>query len=272
MLRTVLRSNKVATASRRIRSVHNALNPLERLEDLGTRRFGVIFEFEGVVVPYRQSSEREDWQQLASEESLSAPVKYQLKSAFRRKNEHVISQIFNWESEPQRVTYLAERKSALFSDRVRRTGELRHEVLEFFKLLASFNVPCAIYSSQLTTEELQRMLSFLQRREYFKSETGSFEVNFAVVVGRDDVQSGLPDTEFYLIAASALSRATSKCVVVSDHHLAIEATLELGMKCIVVSGEESIWELRNASMVVSSLAAISFRNLQNIFSLDVYDS
>lgn len=261
----------VRSTYRRFEATQHALNPLQRLEDLGTRRFGVIFEFEGVVVPCRPQSELEDWHQLAHEEKLIVPAQYQLRSAFRRKTSHVVSRVFNWGTEPQRVKYLTRRKSELFCNRVRRSGKVSHSVRSFFQLLNSFHIPCAIYSSQLTTEELDDLLILLELKDYFKGESGSNSVK-SVVLGSDFVQSGLPDTEYYLLAADALSRSTQKCVVISDHHLAIEATLELGMKCIIVNGDELRWELRNADMVVPSLESISFRNLQNTFSSDVYDN
>lgn len=262
----------VRGSCKRCEATQQAFNPLQRLEDLGTRRFGVIFEFEGIIVPYRPQAEIEDWCRLADEENLSVPGEYQLRNAFRRKTAHVVSRVFYWTTEQQRVKYLTQRKSELFCNRVRRTGKVSQSVLAFFQLLNSFHIPCAIYSSQLTTEELDELLILLKLKDYFKAESGSTRFNSSVVLGSDFVQSGLPDTEYYLLAADALSRSTRKCVVISDHHLAIEATLELGMKCVIVNGDDLNWELRSANMVIPSLESISFRNLQNVFSLDVYDN
>lgn len=66
----------------------------------------------------------------------------------------------------------------------------------------------------------------------------------------------------------------SKCIIISDNNLAIEAAAELGAKSIIVSepGTRAAWDSCSASMVVPSLACVSFRNLQNIFSLETYES
>ena len=249
---------------KRARHACRVLSPLERLEELGTRRFGVIFELEGIIVPSCAKADREEWQQIAREEGLEQPAEYQLRAALRKKTDHAVSRVFNWASEPQQVRFLTQRKSALFCKRTETTDHRAHEhVLAFLRLLDGFDVPCAIYSSQLSSEELTVLLRRLQLTGYFKTES---------VIGRDDVQSGLPDTEYYLVAARALFRPISKCIVISDHHLAIEATTEIGMKCVIVNSTDSTWELSGANMVVPSLEWISFRNLQNIFSLDVYES
>jgi beta-phosphoglucomutase-like phosphatase (HAD superfamily) len=248
------------------------LSPLQRLEELGTRRFGVIFEFEGVLVAdCCFLSECEDWRQLALEEGLEQPVQYQLQSAFRRKPEQVISQIFNWGTDPQRVKYLASRKSQLFYEKVEGTS-CNKAVVKFLQMLDGFKIPCAVYSSQLSGEELKKLLHVLSIYDFFdRDDNLPSYLAASAVFGRDCATYGLPDTELFLQAAYVLARSPLKCIVISDNHLTIEATSDLNMKCVIVKDSPRPWELCNANMVVSSLQQLSFRNLQNIFSLDVQE-
>jgi len=89
-------------------------NPLRRLEDLGTRSFGIILEFEAVILPTTLNIERDVWNQLACENNLKRPLDYQIQCAFRRKPEYVISQVFNWTNDATRVTILATRKCQIY--------------------------------------------------------------------------------------------------------------------------------------------------------------
>ena len=249
-------------------STHASSNPLERLEELGTRRFGALFEFEGVLVSCSRKSEQEDWVKLASEHHLKTPSDYELRVAYRRKSDFAISQIFHWELDSQRVKYLSEQKSLLLYEKVLKTTSLRETVRSFLQLLHKFGIPCAVYSSQFTTSQLSDLLHLLQVAEYFLPRPNTAHSE-SLIIGCDYLQNGLPDTEIFTTLANKLSRSISKCVVLSDNHLAIEATSELGMKCVIVATTESVWELQHADMVVTSLSCISFRNLQNLFRLEV---
>ena len=246
-------------------------NPLQRLEDLGTRSFGIILEFEAVILPTSLDVERDIWNQLALEESLEQPLDYQIRQAFRRKSEYVISQVFNWSNDPARVRFLSTRKYQIYSQKKFRSSSCAETTLSFLNQLTRSKIRCAVYSSQLSSEELARALTMLQICDLFK--TGNFRAgrDSSNIFGRDSFKYGLPDTELYLLMAQVLGQFPMKCIVLSDNHLAIEAARELGMKSIIVSDAARSWELCNADIIVPSLRFVSFRNLQNLFTLDVYD-
>jgi len=64
-------------------------NPLERLERMGTGWFGVILDFEGVVVQGEYGSHVKAWLQLAEEENRPLPLQSSLKRATAMKAEQV---------------------------------------------------------------------------------------------------------------------------------------------------------------------------------------
>jgi len=263
-------SKKCKLKERSVKTRRNVtMNPLDRMEELGTRRFGVICDFEAVVVPSPAHLEKGDWCCIATEESLATPTEYQLRVAFRKHSTHAISQIFHWSADPSRLVYLVQKKSDMFRQRVALVSRVSENLVRFLSLLRDFDVPCALYSSQLRTAQLVDVLRDLNLEEYFIKD-----VNAAGVIGYDYIRSGLPDTETFIVAGNLISRSPSKCIIISDNNLAIEAAAELGAKSIIVSepGTRAAWDSCSASMVVPSLACVSFRNLQNIFSLETYES
>jgi len=244
--------------------------PLQRFEELGTRSFGVILDFEALFVRNSVMTEREDWIQIAMEQHFQQPVEYQFQLSFRRKPEHVIAQIFNWSTDPACIKLLTKRKSEIYFEKTLRVCTCDEMTLSFLKLLQKYKIRCAVYSSQLSYQELAVVLNHIQIQEFFYDNLRQSKPELRIA-GRDSVAFGLPDYELYWLAAELVRQRPMKCIVVSDNHLALEATADLGMKCIVVTTEAQFWELRSADMVISSLHQLSFRNLQNLFSLDVYN-
>ncbi len=245
-------------------------NPLRRLEDLGTRSFGIILEFEAVILPTTLNIERDVWNQLACEENLKRPLDYQIQCAFRRKPEYVISQVFNWTNDATRIRLLTSRKCQIYLQKTFLSTSCIETNLFFLSQLKKSNIRYAIYSSQLSSEELARALKELNLCVLLEGDFRDGQES-SYIFGRDSFTYGLPDTELYLLMAQVLGQLPIKCIVFSDNHLAIEAACELGMKSVILTKTARSWELSNADIVVPSLQGLSFRNLQNLFTLDVYD-
>ena len=64
-------------------------NPLERMQRLGTGWFGVIFEFEGVLVESAHEDHIKAWKEVCSREGKPNPPHWQLQRVEGMKNEQV---------------------------------------------------------------------------------------------------------------------------------------------------------------------------------------
>lgn len=62
---------------------------------------------------------------------------------------------------------------------------------------------------------------------------------FDFIATRDDVETGKPDPEIYLLVASQLNVEPNACLVIEDSLSGIQAGLSAGMKCIAVTNKFS---------------------------------
>ncbi|CAL8466503.1 g6039 [Coccomyxa elongata] len=230
-------------------------NPLARQERLSTGWFGVVVEFDGVVVEDTSDLHTKAWLQLADEEGKSRPLQFALKRAEGMKNEQVVQEVFCWSRNPMEVRRLCARKEELYAALA---GNHKPPVVPgvplFLETLVKHNVPAGVVSAAPEA----RMRSAL-------AATG-LEHAFQTVVTGDDVYRGRPDPEAYLFAAQQLGRPTVRCVVVGNSNQSVEAARECGMRAVVVAGRKPLYELGAADLVVRGLDELSFINLKQLFS------
>ena len=98
---------------------------------------------------------------------------------------------------------------------------------------------------------------------------------FEVLVGGEEVQTGKPDPEVFLLAAQKLGVAPEKCLIFEDSPAGVEAARRAGMPCIVVNPMTPPDEFGDTAHVLSW--ARDFRELaqnpwQTVSSREVYDN
>jgi len=93
-----------------------------------------------------------------------------------------------------------------------------------------------------------------------------------MVLTADDVARGPPDPEVFLAAAQQLGRPPVRCVVLCSRNSSIEAARDAGMRAVAVAGPSAPqYELSAADLVVSSLDAVSYINLKQLFASEIED-
>jgi len=78
----------------------------------------------------------------------------------------------------------------------------------------------------------------------------------AVLVTADDVSRGKPAPDGYLLAAERLGVEANQCVVVEDTLRGVQAACAAGMMVIGLATTHSVKQIKQASMIVSSLRNI----------------
>jgi len=76
---------------------------------------------------------------------------------------------------------------------------------------------------------------------------------FQAIVSEEDVTTGKPDPQPFLLAAERLGALPEKALVIEDAPAGIEAAHRGGMKAIAVTTSHNCDEMRTADLVVSSL-------------------
>lgn len=206
--------------------------------------WAAIFDFDGVIVnsaAYHEVS----WDRLAEEEGRTLPPGH-FKMGFGRKNTHIIPHILRWADDEQEIERLSRRKEALYREIVEEKGiEPLPGVREWLDVLKAKEVPCAIGSS---TERLNL--------ECVLEATGLLDY-FQALISADDVTTGKPDPEVFLLAAEKLGCSPSDCIVFEDAHVGIEAAHAAGMKVVAVTTTHAREELGKADIVVDKLSDLS---------------
>eukprot|EP00879_Flechtneria_rotunda_P003101 GHRR01003322.1.p2 GENE.GHRR01003322.1~~GHRR01003322.1.p2 ORF type:complete len:135 (+),score=42.34 GHRR01003322.1:268-672(+) len=113
-------------------------------------------------------------------------------------------------------------------------------------------IPVALATSQ-PERRVQPAMERLNLGNYFD----------AVVTAEDN---GAPEVEYYYItAANQIQRPFVRCIVVGDSNRSVEAAHELGMKSVIVTGNQPAWNFSGADLVVRNLSYLSFVNMKKLF-------
>ena len=215
----------------------------------------VIFDWDGVVVD-SSAAHQESWEILARERKLSLPDDHFTQS-FGRKNNFIISEMFHWATEPEKVQELGDRKEALYREILRETGlDPLPGALNPFHDLKQAGIPMAVGTST-PLENVEAVIHMI----------GASDV-FDAIVSSEDVVHGKPDPEVFLKAAGKLGVDPADCVVFEDAVYGIQAALAAGMKAVALTTThrighfDSTWPHR----IISSLDDASLSMLLNLWA------
>jgi 5-amino-6-(5-phospho-D-ribitylamino)uracil phosphatase len=250
-------------------------NPLLRLEQLGTRWFGLIIELDCFLEENGDESRHSAWQKLAQKENLRFPSKYELKLAERVDPAQFISQIMLWSSDPYHIREL-RKKYSIFALENSSPKTLKPGVHNFLHMLISQDIPYVVTSSQ-NRQDLKELLISLCIHSFFDVKDKNdrsclLEPQKEKIAGCDDAANGLPDPEIYAFAANLIKRPINRCVVLGTSLHCCEAAHSLGMKCILLHGENvKRWELLSADIVKENLEEVFFQDFKELMASDIID-
>ncbi|GLI69210.1 hypothetical protein VaNZ11_013783, partial [Volvox africanus] len=229
-------------------------NPLQRMERLSTGWFGVIMEFEGVVVEASDDTHRQAWLQVADEFNYKRPLGQLLRRIKGVRDEVVVSRVFGWTHNPSVARQVAQRKGEVYEQLMGgRQPAAMLEARPFLETLKRYSVPVAL-ATPLHEAKVHEALQRHNLQGYFD----------ATVTAED---SGSAEVEYYYAyAASKIQRPPIRCVVVGESNTSVEAAHELGMKCVVVTGNAPVYDFTGADLVVRNLSQLSFMNMKRLFA------
>lgn len=228
-------------------------NPLQRHRRMGTDWMGVILDYEGVLVEGTPGKHAEAWLRLAEEEGKPVPLAHELRRAALMKDEQAITEVLCWGREPNYVRRVAQRKGDIYRELLGDWSPSEVPGMRgFLEKLRTHQVPVALCSveKRFVQEDIKRL---------------GLEPYISAVVAADDVERFRPDPEAYLFAAQKLGRPTARCIVVGACNQSIEAAHECSMQCVVVAGQQPLYEFKAADLVVKQLDELAFINLKQLF-------
>ena len=209
----------------------------------GSEKWGAVFDWDGVIVDSSRLHE-EAWEALAAEERRPLPPGFFLRS-FGMKNEQVIEQLLGWTADPKELERLSLRKEELFRALVRERGaRLLPGARRLLEALAAAGIPRAVGSST-PRKNIEAVLA----------QTGLAGLFDATVCG-DEVRRGKPAPDIFLEAARRLGLPPTRCVVIEDAHVGIEAARTAGMPVLAVATTHPAEKLKDADLTARSLREV----------------
>lgn len=215
------------------------------------KNFGVIFDWDGVVIDSSAQHER-SWELLSAEIGKPLPAGH-FRKGFGKKNQSIIPDILDWSHDPAEIDRLGARKEELYRQLVRE-GSVRilPGARELLEALKSEGIPRSLGSST-PRSNLDALFA----------ATG-INVLFDAVVCGDDVIHGKPAPDIFLLAANRLGQSPSRCVVIEDAHVGIQAAKSGGMKVVAVATTHPLAELTDADLAVQSLVQVTPATLESL--------
>jgi beta-phosphoglucomutase len=204
----------------------------------------VLFDLDGVIVDSREHH-MAAWEAWARVYAPHARAGYFVEM-FGRRNDAIIGGVLP-DLTPERFNELAGHKEAMFRERARGNLTALPGVAALLAELDARGVPKAVVTST-PRANLDLVLETLKM-------TGRFDA----LVAEEDALKGKPDPEGFLIAAERLGVEPPLCVVIEDAPAGLQAAKAAAMRTIGVTTTHARHALRDADLVVASLAEEAVR-------------
>lgn len=156
-----------------------------------------------------------------------------------------------------RVNDLLDQKKRAYAALAATEGQILEGVRPFLKMLAGHKISLAICSGALLAE-IEGVLD----------RAGLLPV-FPVIVSADQVSTGKPDPEGYLLTLRRLREMcgpirADQCVVVEDSHWGLDAARAAGMHTLAVTNSYPAEQLAMADRIVQRLDEVTLDDLEGL--------
>lgn len=215
-----------------------------------TATLGVIFDMDGVLVDSGRAH-HESWRRLAAELGRPDVSESQFNALFGSRSAEIIAAWFD-ERRPDLVKRLDDRKEEIYRNLIRGNLPEMPGARLLIQSLHRTGARVAVGSSG-PPENVALVCA----------EMGLHPILSAVVTGFD-VDRGKPDPQVFLIAAERMGVEPSRCVVIEDAPLGIEAARRAGMKSIALTSSHPAESLAAADRIVDRLDDLTFENCMKL--------
>jgi beta-phosphoglucomutase len=171
---------------------------------------------------------------------------------------NALNDTYKLEWDDSEIDDFVERKGDVFEEYMESGASIIKGVPEFIEMLCKNNMPLAICSGA-TMRDIQGALAGTDLLKRFK-----------VVISADDVLSGKPDPQGYMMARKKLSEAigqpidADECIAVEDSEWGLEAARAASMHTLGVTNSYTVPALGLADKVVDNLGTVTMQTLQEM--------
>lgn len=203
---------------------------------------GVIWDMDGVLVDTAEAH-YQAWRQTLKAYGILFD-RQTFSRVFGMNNFDTLTQLLGRQPTEREFSEIATQKEKLFRDRVEKDVRLLPGAKRLLGELAQDGWLQAIASSA-PQENIDLMVDLFSLRLYF-----------AVILSGAGLPAGKPDPSLFLAAARCLGLPPSRCVVVEDAPVGVQAAARAGMPCIAIATTRPA-SLLGGGMVFPDLSSVT---------------
>jgi len=204
--------------------------------------WAVIWDMDGVLVDSGEAHFAA-WDRLFQEEGIPYSQDMFL-DTFGQRNDSILRTLLGPDLPEKRLRELDVRKEIYYRELIPSRVRLLPGAWDLLTGLPPAGARQAIGSSGPRANVLAT-LEALRLEEFF-----------AAITAAEDVETGKPAPDVFLLAARRLGVPPARCVVLEDATAGVQAALAAGMQCVAVTTTRPGHELADAHRVVDSLVEL----------------
>ncbi|MDP2718738.1 MAG: HAD family phosphatase [Dehalococcoidia bacterium] len=216
------------------------------------QKVAVIWDMDGVIADTAQLHFRA-WRSVFLGHNVGF-IYQDFRHSFGQRNDTIIKNILGPKVNSDLINSIAGEKEKRFLDFIEEDLQALPGAVGLIKALHRSGCPLALGSSA-PLANIEFILKKLKLKKYFP-----------VITSNEDVLQGKPDPQVFLLAATRLNVEPSGCLVIEDAVAGVEAARNAGMKCIAVTNTHGPEHLKEADLVVDSLASVTAETIFNILN------
>ncbi|MDD4859115.1 MAG: HAD family phosphatase [Dehalococcoidales bacterium] len=211
----------------------------------------VIWDMDGVIADTGQQH-LASWQFAFGKRGLNFTAA-DFQSRFGKRNDAIIRSVMPNVTDEEIEAIIIDKETTFRSQATKGVKALPGAI-ELMKALRERGIKMAVASSA-PMENIRLVLDVIGIRDYFQ----------ALVFGRE-VKESKPSPLGYLLAAEKLGVKPADCVVVEDAVAGVTGAKRGGMKCLAVTNTHPRESLKDADLIVDSLAEVTVQDLEKLFN------
>ncbi len=210
----------------------------------------VIWDMDGIIVDTAQYH-LEGWQIVFQKRGTNY-TKEDFRLNTGKRSDTIIRSVLGEKILQNEITEIIQEKDETFRQLMGQNIRLFPGVLKLITSLKAHGFKIAIASSA-PMENIQLITQSLKIHNRFDAIISGWEVT-----------KGKPDPQTFLLAAEKLGVKAKDCIVIEDAISGVTASKRAGMRCIAVTNTTSREELREADLIIDTLAEITIDDLEKL--------